>query len=121
MVLSNQGLVKSSTNGEEEFDGELATPPEFLSNFKLFFEKAETYLGDPDRLHTTVRGLRALKQTGSVADYISSFFQLAVFLKGCERYWSQLRKTIPLNRGAAEILRYFNISALAISKCATYD
>lgn len=59
---------------------ELATQPEFLSNFRLFLEKAETYLGDPDRLHTTVRRLRALKQTGSAADYTSSFFQLAAFL-----------------------------------------
>ena len=66
--------------------------PFILSNLQAFFNSLRSTFGDPDRVRTAERDLRALRQSGSAATYAAQFRSLASRLHwGDEALLSQFR------------------------------
>jgi hypothetical protein len=56
-------------------------PPEEFQSFENFVGSLRRLYGDPDRERTSEAALAALKQTGSIADYISKFTTHSQYVK----------------------------------------
>jgi hypothetical protein len=59
----------------------LTSNDDIIHDYELFQAALEQVFGDPDEVQTAERELRALRQTGSVATYVSNFRRIMSYLQ----------------------------------------
>ena len=81
------------------FTGVRKHSPHLLSDFAAFRTAFKTHFGDPDYKGTAIRKLRALKQTGSCAQYAAPFREIVVALdlsefSLCDDFYKGLKEEV---------------------------
>jgi hypothetical protein len=64
---------------------DMEDPPIWLDDFSLFIAEITNIFGDPDLIGSATRNLRKLRQTGSVASYVSEFRRHSTLLSWGEQ------------------------------------
>lgn len=75
-------------------------PPAFMESFTLFCDELRRTFGDPDEERTAERQLYALRQRGSVTNYIADFMRYSVQVR-----WNDEAKASQFYRGLKDTIK----------------